>query len=522
MKNWFLILLPAVLISCAKDYFTTDSTRTAKEVSHGMIVLGEKLEDPYSVENVTKALCSLYPTKADRIDLSPTDLYVRFLPKSEDEFDLLTALGADLVDHPLDYRIVREGDYYHDPAIPEDDVTWQYAVVPPEFNFPPDIYHELLDRCYIAEHDVVTRSDGIDWAAVEREAYRLTGNGDMLLRETRSTEEAVPSGRITIVDPDANGGKPVGVSGVMVVCNTFVKYSKTYTDRDGYYEFGKSFASEPRYRLVFKNVRNFSIGINLVLVPASVSTLGQGDPGGIDVDVTSASDPALFRRCCVNNITYEYIGRCSEDDMDISAPPADLRIWILPFLEDGSALMLHHGAIVDNEKLKTFLGDGSAILKYFLPDITIGTKGCSDYSDIYLATTHELSHASHFSKVGKDYWDHFIAYIVTSYVLSGGEMYGNGNFENYGYCEVGEIWAYYHQSRLFKERYGGIMPSFGSTFWFHPQVFRYLDERGLGRSKLFRALEEDVTSRSALKLRLFSLYPDYSQLVIEIFERYYD
>ena len=101
-------------------------------------------------------------------------------------------------------------------------------------------------------------------------------------------------------------------------------------------------------------------------------------------------------------------------------------------------------------------------------------------------------------------------------------MYGNGNFENYGYCEVGEIWAYYHQSRLFKERYGGIMPSFGSTFWFHPQVFRYLDERGLGRSKLFRALEEDVTSWSALRLRLFSLYPDYSQLVIEVFERYYD
>ena len=43
---------------------------------HGMIQLGEKLEDPYTVENMRAALTKAYPTKADRIDITATDLYV--------------------------------------------------------------------------------------------------------------------------------------------------------------------------------------------------------------------------------------------------------------------------------------------------------------------------------------------------------------------------------------------------------------------------------------------------------------
>ena len=39
---------------------------------HGMIVLGERLDDPYSVENMSKALSALYPTKADRVVLPAT------------------------------------------------------------------------------------------------------------------------------------------------------------------------------------------------------------------------------------------------------------------------------------------------------------------------------------------------------------------------------------------------------------------------------------------------------------------
>ena len=93
--------------------------------------------------------------------------------------------GVELLDHPLDYRIVREGDWYHDPSVPEGEITWQYAVVPVGFDFPKNIRYERLDECYLPDHAPGTKSDGIDWEAVEREAYRLTGNEAMLLPQTR-------------------------------------------------------------------------------------------------------------------------------------------------------------------------------------------------------------------------------------------------------------------------------------------------------------------------------------------------
>lgn len=517
-------MLPAAIaaISCSESTTTPDIRNTfpLDGISHGMIELGEKLEDPYSFDNITKALASLYPTKSERMDIHPTDLYVRFLPQSEDEYDSLLAMGYNMTDHPLDYRIIKDGDYYHDPAISSDLITWQYAVVPLDFGFPEGVVYEILDQCYIHENDRSTRSwDGVDWDAVEREAYRLTGNDTSPL--TRA-EALSPKGRITIVDPDANGGKPFGVAGVTVCCNSFVKFAVTKTDRDGYYEMDKTFSSNPRYRIIFKNAKGFALGINLVLLPASVSSFGEAPPSGIDINVTSADDGALFRRCVVNNATFDYYERCNEEDMDIPAPPKDLRIWIMPKLSSSSTIMMHHGAFIENSKLAKYLDGYSKIIKIFLPDMTIGTDGAKDYKTIYLSTVHELSHASHFSEVGTQYWDKFIEYIISSYISSGGTTYGSGKGENAGYCEVGEMWAYYNESKMYKERYGGIMPTFGTSYWFRPQIFRYIDDRGIGRSKIFRALKSDVTSKALLKNKLIELYPSERSMIEQVFNRYSD
>ena len=250
---------------------------------HGMIQLGEKLEDPYTVENMRAALTKAYPTKADRIDITATDLYVRFLPVDDDQLKELEGMGLYLMDHPMDYRIVREGDYYQDPDVGEEAITWQYAVVPQDFVFPEGIQYELLDECYLAEHDPTTRGDlGIDWELVEREAFRLTGHEDLLAPQTKGPA-AAPAGRITIEDPNFSGGKPFGVAGVKVVCNIFIKIATCYTDRDGYYQMEKKFSGNPRYRIVFQNEKGFCIGFNWIIVPASVSTLGKAEPQGMDV-----------------------------------------------------------------------------------------------------------------------------------------------------------------------------------------------------------------------------------------------
>ncbi len=518
-----LLLVALILMSCGKDEFRTGrglNYSYGRDIPHEKIVLGERLDNPYTTENMTKALHSLYPTKADRVDVKTTNLYVRFLPENEDEYKILRDTGLELMDHPMDYDIVVDGDWYHDPDVPEDKVTWQYAVVPRDFRF-PDIRYELIDECYISENDPGTRSDGIDWEAVEREAYILTGNADMLSQPlTKAAQKYQPAGRITIEDEDFKGGQPFGVAGVRIVCNSFVKIDETYTDRDGYYQMEKSFASDIRYRLVFKNEKGFSIGFNLVLVPASVSTLGKSSPEGVSMTITKDSEKKLFRRCVVNNAAYDYYSRCASEDLGISTPPEDLRIWLFGSISAASAVMLHHGAVLRSDLIEGFLGKFSRLVEYFMPDVTIGMQLVDDYDFIYSTTCHELAHTSHFTKVGTDYWDRYILYIMESYVKSGGKTYGDGSGNNAGYCEIGEMWAYYLESRMYKDRYGGGFPTYGTRYWFYPQIFRFLDERGISPAQIFSVLDADVVSKEDLKTALILAYPDKRTIIDQVFSRY--
>ncbi len=532
LKPFFLVL-PALLAlaACGQDDMPGQLRLPEGEVYHDMIQLGEKLEDPYTVDNMRSALTKAYPTKADRVDIQTTDLYVRFLPKDDAQLSALEQTGIYLLDHPMDYQIVREGDYYQDPEVDQESITWQYSLVPRDYSFPKGIRYEVLDECYLSEHDPATRAGDpeIDWTLVEREAYRMTGNEALWASATKASDAAwQPSGRITIEDPDCNGGKPFGLAGVLVACNAFVKIATCYTDRDGYYQMDKSFSGNPRYRLVFKNQSGFNIGFNFVLVPASVCTLGKGGPEGVDFNITDSSDGNLFRRSVINNAAYEYYSRCNESDLDITPPPGDLRIWVFPGLDSSSAAMLHHGTFpnfsIILDLVQKYLGrytDAAWLLfRLFSPDITLGTKDRTSYADLYDATVHELSHASHYSLAGNEFWDPYIRYILEAFVTEGKQAYGTGGRERAGYCEVGEMWAYFMEASLYKDRYNVPMPTFGTSFWFRPEIFSYLYERGMTRGEIHRALKPSVCSADDLKEELIAMYPDRETLIEQTFTLY--
>ena len=519
------IVIPALvsLVSCTSVIevgVPAEDKSTLEDVQHEEIVLGEKLDDPYSLENMQSALLSVYPTKADRNVLKATDIYARFLPKNNDDYDRLVSLGLKLVDHPLDYKIVRDGDYYHDPSVDEDMITWQYAVVSSEFKFPKDIPYEILESCYIPDTDGVTRADDIDWALVEREAYRLSGNGDLMPATKNDGEYASPAGRITIIDGSFDDAQPIGVSGVMVAVNSFVKFSTAYTDDEGYYQIPKTYSSDVRYRLVFRNEKGFAIGLNKVLVPASTSALGLNAASGIDVEITSGSERKLFSRCVVNNAARDYFEKCSNESMPIKTPPQNVRMWLFQNLASSSAPMLQQGVILDMESISSFLGVYKDIVQIFMPDITLGLKNCPDYSSIYSSAQHELAHASHFMKAGKDYWNKYVDYILKSFLTSGGNMYGSGGTENSGYCEIGEMWAYYLENELYRDRYGVKCPNYSTTRWFSPQILQNLDERGVNRSMIYQALDSQSCTLDALKSKLIELYPDNMNMIEQVFNRY--
>ena len=76
------------------------------------------------------------------------------------------------------------------------------------------------------------------------------------------------------------------------------------------------------------------------------------------------------------------------------------------------------------------------------------------------------------------------------------------------------------ESKIYKDRYGGAFPTFGTSFWFYPQIFSYMDERGITASEIFAVLDGSVTSKASLKNALISAYPAKRSTIEQVFNRY--
>lgn len=531
MKNFiFATIVAAAALSACSEKISLDvdrqGTEKETELSHDMIVLGEQLSDPYSVDNMTKALNSLYPSTKATGHLEPTDFYVRFLPKDQADMQLLAEKGVVMLDHPLDYRIVREGDWYHDPEIPENNITWQYAVVPVDFEFPKNIRYERLEDCYLSEHDPVTKADGIDWLEVEREAFRLSGNASMLAPRTKAGDEVCfPEGYIKISDPDFSN-EPVGVKGIRVCCNSFVKVAMAYTDEDGHYKMSRTYSTELRYRLMFKNIKGFCQGLNFVLVPASVSTLGSQPAEGCSVTIDNYSNYYLFTRCVVNNAGYDYYQACEQSSGDIPLPPTDLRIWDVPILGSSFNIMMHHGVLLETfNPLHEVLGLYTIIAKIVQPDIYYGIDGCSSYNEAYQRALKAFAQAGHFAQVGMYWWQEYvISEVGETAMMTFAELLGsigssNGNGGVGSYADIVHTYSNYCTTVLYQRHYTSSRDVMGERLY-SPQMLMYLDERGLGLEKLAPMFTSDVISYDVLKQKMLSYYPQFKNTILEAFARY--
>jgi hypothetical protein len=523
MRKVFGLLLSALMLaSCNDESWTPQEpakpVQEEEAVPHEMIELGRKLKNPYTVKNMSAAISALYPTRADA-ELPATDMYVRFLPDGQEDLSTLDSLGIVLFDYPLDYEIKTDGDYYHDPSIAEDKISWQYAVVPSDFVFPEEIRHEIIDECFIPKEGETTRGfEDVDWSSVEEAAFRQTGNGDMLVPETRG-RRVHPEGYIKIEDDKLVPSKTFGVCGLKVLARVFVKYGQDYTDERGHYEINKKFSARPHYSLRFKNKAGFKIGFNRILVTASTSTLGKDSPSGKSITVTTKSGDKLFRRCVVNNAAYEYFTTCSS--YGVTPPPQNLRIWILDLLKPSCTMMIHHGAILDNSLVNKYLKYYAAGVRILAPDITIGTKNKDyQYDKIYSVTMHELAHASHFSRVGKSYWSTLAGRMLSSLAMTGDE-YGTGNGENEGMIGVSEMWGYFMEYSLYKDRYGREVPS-KDDHWFHPEALQELEQKGVTKKDMYFALNSNVRDIETYFEYLAKSCPSKKAVINRVYKQYFN
>lgn len=478
-------------------------TRSGGDIEQNEYIV---LPNPYAID----VMQAVYDENGQQRTLEPTDLYVRFLPADSLQLNsLVDNYGLELFDSPLDIEL-DEGEVYVDPTREEGDFSWLYTTVKPDFVFPEGIRHEIIEECYIPEDNeqIVSTKAGtsifVEEAAFEKMGYSI---------EPLTRAAANPSGTIKVLDDYLNVYVPV--KGVRIRCHTLIKWSSTYTDENGHYTItDKKFAIKPYYSIHFKNSRGFSLWGKWGPLAAASHKMGKHEKGGYSLNIDKNNEAWPF--AAINNAAYEYYDSC--ESLGLLPPPEYLKIWRFSNYDRSSTPMLRRIAhfitfrtgntLADNIKAFYMLIPNMIIRPFMglLPDITISASSSSTYNGIYETVNHEMSHSSHFSQVGSEYWTDYINYIITY------GCYGNGTGFNHELCGIGEMWGYTMGYYLQYRKYGLVMgdkcPQDNIDKWIKTSVFWQLIKNGImAPQQIFDCLRPEVKTYDSLVEKLYAKCP---------------
>lgn len=475
-------------------------------------VLGGQLTNPYLIPNMQQAYSNLGITN---VTVNITNLYVRFKPSDIDQLDVLNSTmetqNLELFDTPVDFLVTYEGDYYQDPSIPEEEITWQYAVVPPNFQFPTGILYETLAQIHIP---------GDNYTAVETEAERLSAlqnpnnnalnsnttsgsgrirpqsapdcgpgyNWDAILREcvpyegqplAPAPDAGVPAGNILVYDTQTQTNRPVRKA--TIVARRWFKIERSYTDNSGNYQMTKRFKNKVRVNVKFKNSDAEVRGVRGIRLWQIISPIkktigvfnGAADKSNISYTFPVFADASSKGRvywagATTHNAVQDYREYAVQEG--VGQPPTRINIIMTRYFGAGSAPMWNKRTsnILPEEFIKqlllprnlvgTIAGGLNAlilVLKHQI-DLTVGyLSGTSD--EIKETVYHELTHAAHYETLGNSWYGPFVEALTTEIINNSGgtyEPYGQSSGPNSPIIALEESWAYYMGHYLADRQYG--------------------------------------------------------------------
>jgi hypothetical protein len=117
------------------------------------VLLSNQLPNPYTVANMQNAYNILY---GQGYTITANHMYVRFKPANQDQLGILEDDGdLELQDFPMDYAITQDGDYYQDPNLGTEVISWLYSVVPVGYTPPAGIQYEVICNLYIPDNNLL-------------------------------------------------------------------------------------------------------------------------------------------------------------------------------------------------------------------------------------------------------------------------------------------------------------------------------------------------------------------------------
>lgn len=534
MRHFNLLVLLNISIlyalSCASPiYPETPELYKYKQALEGKIILGNKLENPYSISNIRNAY-EVLATKGGNVPEMPEAnwLYVRFQPKDSSDFRLIEDM--ELYQYPLDYEILQDGDTYHDPAIPDDEITWMYTRVPVDFRF-PDIRYEIIDECFVPKTSADTKASSF-YDELENLSIELTGNA---LPDTKAaSSRGCPEGYAYVEDKNISA-KRVPIAGVKIRCNYFLKFADAYTDDKGYYRINTKFSQDPHYDIIYRNTEGFVIWNGLWIVSPASTTFGRAAKTGCNLFVKTGDK--AWSWSVINNAGYDK----SQADQKYSVPqsPKDMKIMVLPGRPTESAwgatpMLRRIWAVgIDSNSLALDIISNIAVVpittvlltvfKLALPDMILhnGYMENGYYSDLYYHVWHEFSHASHFAVAKREYWHRYASILMTS-----GFSYGSKSHEHSGIVDVGESWAEAYTNYMFHQENPGVKYydrgtfDSGEYFTCSKCLSDILERNILTPGQLVKTLTNDVRTNVQLKDALTTKYPHKKTEILNLFYIY--
>ena len=190
-----------------------------------------------------------------------------FLPADSLEYDAIVSdTTIELFDHPLDFEIEQDGNWYHDPALPDHLPTYQYSVVKPDYVFPDTIEHEILAELFIPDdlEDEVENGRivvGLDFLYdLEDQALRMTNNWEEPLTDSDQNGRTNgrrskwnPSGIIRVMEREGGSNRIwLPVENIKVRVRRWFTIKTDYTDANGNYRISHRFRRDVNYSVKFE------------------------------------------------------------------------------------------------------------------------------------------------------------------------------------------------------------------------------------------------------------------------------
>lgn len=422
IKIFFYLLLIIFFIGCKKD-----EKISFNNTENGDFVVKGEYKDPFSLQYMQQALEQLkFENKIPNnlnIQVRPTHLYVEFIPKTWDEYDLLVLNDRNLLlfDYPLNQEVQVDNDYF--PTEFEiQSITSKFACIKSDYPFRNDIEYKILGERYFPDIDSLFPNveNRLEIIKLLEERAELIANPHLINLENGDgnlLNNWNPNGTIMVTDDEvaAIEQSSVPLRGVQVRVRRWTKIRTALTNENGFFSISTKFNRPVNYAIFYQR-KDFDI---------RSGKFGQawynGPKKSGSWDLLIDNNPQRYYSHifqAANDYWYAYVM-----NFNIGLPPQN-SFW-RPAIKIGAINGTRtNGSGVTHVSTRLF-GIFTQINIYSLNWPT---------STIYATTIHEIGHASH-------WWQNSFAYNNCEDKVAEGWCRGVEYYlTNYRYWKVGEFY----------------------------------------------------------------------------------